>query len=75
MQRTSTPVRRRVSGTGSQGATVRVYVEKYTKDESQYSLETAEGLKGLIEVALKISQLKEFLGRDTPTVITVRNRL
>ncbi|EJC99976.1 phosphoglucomutase [Fomitiporia mediterranea MF3/22] len=60
----------RLSGTGSQGATVRMYVEKYTKDVKQYGQETAEGLKGLIEVALSISQLKEFLGRDKPTVIT-----
>ena len=61
----------RLSGTGSQGATVRMYVEKYTKDEKQYTMDTAEGLKGLIEVALKISNLKEFLQREKPTVITV----
>ena len=61
----------RLSGTGSQGATVRLYVEKYTKDSSQYKLETAKGLEGLIEVALKISKLKEFLDREKPTVITV----
>ena len=62
----------RLSGTGSQGATVRVYVEKYTKEESQYGQDTAEGLKGLIEVALNISRLVEFLEREKPTVITVR---
>ncbi|KAH8104300.1 phosphoglucomutase [Phellopilus nigrolimitatus] len=61
----------RLSGTGSQGATVRMYVEKYTKDKTQYGQETAEGLKGLIEVALTISKLKEFLGVEKPTVITV----
>ena len=61
----------RLSGTGSQGATVRMYVEKYTKDSSQYTKDTAEGLKGLIEVALAISKLKEFLGVEKPTVITV----
>jgi phosphoglucomutase len=64
----------RLSGTGSQGATVRLYVERYTKDESQYSKPTAEGLKGLIEVALKLSKLTEFLKRDEPTVITVSYR-
>lgn len=61
----------RLSGTGSQGATVRMYVEKYTKDTTQYGQETAEGLKGLIECALTISKLKEFLGVEKPTVITV----
>jgi len=61
----------RLSGTGSQGATVRMYVERYTKDASQYEKETSEGLKGLIEVALKLSNLVGFLGREKPTVITV----
>lgn len=61
----------RLSGTGSQGATVRMYVERYSKDPSTYKQETAEGLKGLIEVALEITKLPEFLGRSEPTVITV----
>jgi len=60
----------RLSGTGSQGATVRMYVEKYTKDPSLYGLKTADGLKGLIQVAQEISKLKEYLHRDEPTVIT-----
>ncbi|KAG9055678.1 Phosphoglucomutase-2 [Serendipita sp. 407] len=62
----------RLSGTGSQGATIRLYVERYTKDESQYKLETAKGIAGLIEVALIVSKLEEFTGRKEPTVITVR---
>ena len=61
----------RLSGTGSQGATVRMYVEKYTKDEKQFTQETSEGLKGLIEVALEISNLVGYLEREKPTVITV----
>jgi phosphoglucomutase len=64
----------RLSGTGSEGATVRLYVERYVAPEAgeaELKRDTAEGLKGLIEVALKIAQLKEFLGRDKPTVITV----
>lgn len=61
----------RLSGTGSQGATVRMYVERYSKDPSTYEQDTAEGLKGLIEVALEITKLPEFLGRSDPTVITV----
>ena len=64
----------RLSGTGSQGATVRMYVERYVGPEAgsaELSKPAAEGLKSLIEVALEISKLKEFLGRDEPTVITV----
>lgn len=61
----------RLSGTGSQGATIRLYVEKYSKDEAEYERDTQEGLKPLIEVALKTSKLVEHTGRKEPTVITV----
>lgn len=61
----------RLSGTGSSGATVRLYVEKYSKDESEYGKDAQDGLKPLIEVALAISKLKEYTGRDKPDVITV----
>ena len=63
----------RLSGTGSQGATVRLYVERYSKDPTQYERPTAEGLLGLIEVALAVTTLPEYLGRSEPTVITVSN--
>lgn len=61
----------RLSGTGSSGATIRLYVEKYSKDESEYGNDAQVGLKPLIEVALNISKLKEFTGREKPSVITV----
>ena len=61
----------RLSGTGSSGATVRLYVERYSKVESEYGLDAQDGLKPLIEVALSVSKLKEFTGREKPTVITV----
>jgi len=64
----------RLSGTGSQGATVRMYVERYvsaTAGPAELGKPAAEGLQSLIEVALEITKLKEFLGRDKPTVITV----
>ncbi|TFK48577.1 phosphoglucomutase [Heliocybe sulcata] len=63
----------RLSGTGSQGATVRMYVERYVepaKGDKELARETSEGLQGLIEVALEISKLKEYLKREEPTVIT-----
>ncbi|KAF7356493.1 putative PGM2-phosphoglucomutase [Mycena venus] len=63
----------RLSGTGSEGATVRMYVERYVAPEAgaaELKREAADGLKGLIEVALELSKLKEFLGVDKPTVIT-----
>jgi len=64
----------RLSGTGSSGATVRLYVEKYSKNEAEFRDDAQDGLKPLIEVALKTSGLKEFTGREKPTVITVSCR-
>ncbi|KAG5638146.1 hypothetical protein H0H81_001665 [Sphagnurus paluster] len=64
----------RLSGTGSQGATVRMYVERYVAADAgpaELGRDAADGLKGLIEVALEITKLKQFLGREEPTVITV----
>lgn len=60
----------RLSGTGSSGATIRVYIEKYSNDKAQYDKDAADVLKPLIETALKISKLEEFTGRREPTVIT-----
>ena len=63
----------RLSGTGSQGATVRVYIERYVESNAgkeELTRDAQDGLKSLIEVALELSQLSEFLGRDKPTVIT-----
>lgn len=58
----------RLSGTGSSGATVRLYVEAY---ESKDVLGAAASmLKPLIEIALEISQIPKYTGRDAPTVIT-----
>jgi len=50
-----------------------MYVERYVPAASgpaELAKPAPEGLKSLIEVALEISKLKEFLGRDQPTVIT-----
>ncbi|KAG8690977.1 Phosphoglucomutase-2 [Ceratobasidium sp. 423] len=60
----------RLSGTGSQGATVRMYIERYSKDAAQFKKNTAEGLQPLIDAALEFTKLKQYLGRDEPTVIT-----
>jgi len=54
----------RLSGTGSQGATVRMYVERYVAPEAgeeELSRDTGEGLQALIDVALEIGDLKRFL--------------
>jgi phosphoglucomutase len=56
------------SGTGSQGATIRIYVEKYSVDN--LDMPTQEAVSDLMEIALKLSMLEKYTGRKTPTVIT-----
>jgi len=60
----------RLSGTGSSGATIRMYIEQYSADPSTYGNDAQESLGPIIKVALGISRLQEFTGRDKPTVIT-----
>eukprot|EP00177_Eucheuma_denticulatum_P006443 GFKZ01011748.1.p1 GENE.GFKZ01011748.1~~GFKZ01011748.1.p1 ORF type:complete len:586 (+),score=105.42 GFKZ01011748.1:216-1973(+) len=60
----------RLSGTGSSGATIRLYVERYEPNEEGQLLDAQTALKPFIDVALGVSKLQEFTGRDKPTVIT-----
>ncbi|KAL0341093.1 UNVERIFIED_CONTAM: Phosphoglucomutase, chloroplastic [Sesamum radiatum] len=60
----------RLSGTGSAGATVRVYIEQFEPDASKHDVDAQTALKPLIDLALSTSKLKEFTGREQPTVIT-----
>ena len=60
----------RLSGTGTQGATLRLYVESYEPNIAKHSLDTQEALKELIEIADQIAQIKVLTRRDRPTVIT-----
>lgn len=60
----------RLSGTGSAGATVRMYLEKYEKDEARHGQASPVILKPLAERATGLVQLEELTGRDAPTVIT-----
>lgn len=57
----------RLSGTGSSGATIRIYLEKFSDDINQ-SVESA--LKTIADRALTASQIHELTGRTKPTVIT-----
>lgn len=58
----------RLSGTGTEGATLRVYFERYKQDGGKSDIN--EVLKPLIDSAKEILGLKDFCGVDEPTVIT-----
>merc|ERR1719213_854718 len=60
----------RLSGTGVAGATVRLYLEKYEPPAGNLGQHQFEVVKPLANIALSISKLQEYTGRETPTVIT-----
>ena len=60
----------RLSGTGTEGATLRIYLEAYEPDRTQHHLDAQEALAEMIRIALQLSQLAERTGRKKPTVIT-----
>jgi phosphoglucomutase len=60
----------RLSGTGTEGATIRVYLERYEADPARHDIDTQEALAGLIAIANSVAQLHKRTGRDRPSVIT-----
>lgn len=60
----------RLSGTGSSGATVRLYLEKHCLDRLQYSFSASEYLKEDIKFVLTLLKFKQFLDREEPSVRT-----
>jgi phosphoglucomutase len=62
----------RLSGTGSVGATVRVYIERYEPDATKQDIKTADALKelSLIATGSLLGDIEKFLKRTEPTVIT-----
>jgi phosphoglucomutase len=60
----------RLSGTGTSGATIRVYIERYEPDRAKLDRPTAEALADLVAAAGDVSELLARTGRTAPTVIT-----
>lgn len=60
----------RLSGTGSSGATIRLYIEKHSNDPSTYGLDAQDYLKDSIANTVKFLKFQEFIGREEPTVKT-----
>ena len=60
----------RLSGTGTEGATLRIYLEAFEPNVENHHLDAQVALAEMIQIALNISELKQRTGREKPTVIT-----
>lgn len=60
----------RLSGTGTEGATLRVYVECYEADPQRHGGDTQEVLAPLIRLSQSIAEIERLTGRSSPSVIT-----
>ncbi|MGR9045572.1 MAG: alpha-D-glucose phosphate-specific phosphoglucomutase [Gammaproteobacteria bacterium] len=60
----------RLSGTGTVGATLRIYLERYEADSSRHGLDAQLALSDLIGLAEQLCEVKKRTGRTEPTVIT-----
>lgn len=60
----------RLSGTGTEGATLRVYIERYVSETNLHNLETQTALTELIDIADEIAEIKARCQRNEPSVIT-----
>ncbi len=60
----------RLSGTGTEGATLRVYLESYEIDPEKQQQATAGVMTPLISIAQELAQITQKTGRTQPTVIT-----
>jgi phosphoglucomutase len=60
----------RLSGTGTEGATLRVYLERFEADPALHDLDTQEALTDMISIARELAELKTRCGREEPDIIT-----
>eukprot|EP00033_Pygsuia_biforma_P001024 GCRY01001169.1.p1 GENE.GCRY01001169.1~~GCRY01001169.1.p1 ORF type:complete len:489 (+),score=103.72 GCRY01001169.1:375-1841(+) len=60
----------RLSGTGSSGATIRVYIERYNPGPEGLEEDAQVALANLVKIALSLSEMEKHTGRKEPTVIT-----
>jgi phosphoglucomutase len=60
----------RLSGTGTAGATLRVYIEQYEADPARHELPVQSALAPLIAAARELAQIEALTGRTEPSVVT-----
>jgi phosphoglucomutase len=60
----------RLSGTGTVGATLRIYLERYERDVANHDQDAQVALADLVDIAEQLCEVKKRTGRTEPTVIT-----
>jgi len=60
----------RLSGTGTEGATLRVYLERHEPDASRHDIEAQTALQPLVQLADAVAQIRVITGMDQPSVMT-----
>ena len=60
----------RLSGTGTEGATLRVYLERHEPDASRHDLEAQTALKPLVDLAEALAHIRALTGMEQPSVMT-----
>ncbi|NNE81442.1 MAG: alpha-D-glucose phosphate-specific phosphoglucomutase, partial [Silicimonas sp.] len=60
----------RLSGTGTEGATLRIYYEQYAAPDADHGLDAQEALLPVRNATVALCRLEEFTGRNTPDVMT-----
>ncbi|EZP71460.1 Phosphoglucomutase [Sphingomonas paucimobilis] len=60
----------RLSGTGTEGATLRVYIERYVGTDGDLGMQTADALEPLVRAAQEVADIAGYTGMDHPSVIT-----
>ena len=60
----------RLSGTGTEGATLRIYLERHEPDSKRHDIPVQAALKPLVELAETLASVRATTGMDLPTVMT-----
>ena len=60
----------RLSGTGTEGATLRVYLERYQPADGKLNMPVEEALSPVVQAAEEIALIRQHTGRDKPDVTT-----
>jgi phosphoglucomutase len=60
----------RLSGTGTEGATLRVYLERHEPDASRHDLPVQQALAPLVQLAEAVASIRQHTGMDQPSVMT-----